>query len=77
MRADVPGVCRVFHVDEGWGWISVDGEDDVWVHFSVIQKTGFRALSPGHRVVFDLEENPRLKEQSRRAANVRLISESE
>ena len=75
MRTDIRGICRAFYNDEGWGWISVDSEDDVWVHFSAIQVKGFRALSPGQKVLFDLEENPELKEQSRRAANVRLMSE--
>jgi cold shock protein len=75
VRPNVVGVCSVVNSDEGWGWISVEGEDDVWVHFSAIQMTGFRALSPGQKVLFDMNENPRLKEQSRRAVNVRLTFE--
>lgn len=73
MRRDIQGVCKVFYADEGWGWISAEDEEDVWVHFSEIQMSGFRSLSPGQMVRFDLEENPRLKEQSRRAVNVRLV----
>lgn len=75
MRCHVQGECKVYHSDEGWGWISIHGEDDVWVHFSAIQMTGYRNLTAGQKVRFDLEENPRLKDQSRRAVNVRLISE--
>lgn len=75
MRTDIRGICRAFYNDEGWGWISVDGEDDVWVHLSAIPVQGFRALSPGQKVIFDLEEKLGLKEQSRRAVNVRFMSE--
>lgn len=74
MRTDVRGICRIFSDDEGIGWISVDGEEDVWAHFSAIQMNGFRTLPPRQKVLFDLEENPGLKEQSRRALNVRLTS---
>lgn len=47
--------------------------NDVWIHFSAISMSGFRSLSPGQEVLFDLEETPGLKEQSRRAQNVRLV----
>jgi cold shock protein len=77
MTSNVVGVCRAFDSEDGWGWLSVEGEDDVWVHFSAIQMTGFRALSLGQKVLFDLEENPSLKEQSRRAVNVRLLPQDE
>lgn len=65
------GVCKNFYEEEGWGWISIEGEDDVWVHFSSIQMEGFKSLRKGEKVLFDLEEKPNLKEQSRRAVNVR------
>lgn len=65
------GVCKNFYEEEGWGWISIEGEDDVWVHFSNIQMEGFKSLRKGEKVLFDLEEKPNLKEQSRRAVNVR------
>lgn len=77
MRKDINGVCKIFYEEEGWGWISVEGEDNVWVHFSSIQMDGFKSLSSGNPVLFDLEENPNLKEQSRRARNVRLQLENE
>ncbi|MGP7817916.1 cold shock domain-containing protein [Niallia sp. 01092] len=77
MRYDLIGVCKVFYEEEGWGWISVEGEDDVWVHFSSIQIDGFKSLSSGQHVLFNLEEIPNLNEQSRRASNVRLTMENE
>ena len=73
MRYNIKGVCKIFHEDEGWGWISIEGEDDVWVHFSSILMDGFKSLTTGEAVLFDLEENPNLKEQSRRAVNVKKI----
>ncbi|BDH61852.1 hypothetical protein MTP04_19820 [Lysinibacillus sp. PLM2] len=71
MRYGIKGVCKVYYEEEGWGWISIKGEDDVWVHFSSIQMDGFKSLTKGEEVTFDLEENQNLKEQSRRAVNVK------
>nr|WP_282570647.1 cold shock domain-containing protein [Sporosarcina sp. NCCP-2222] len=67
------GVCRIFHEEEGWGWISMEGEDDVWVHFSNIEMNDYKSLTKGDIVSFDLVENPNLKEQSRQAINVRKL----
>ncbi|MBD7943239.1 cold shock domain-containing protein [Psychrobacillus sp. Sa2BUA9] len=53
--------------------MSIEGEDDVWVHFSSIQLDGFKSLTKGEAVLFDLEENSNLKEQSRRAVNVKKL----
>ncbi len=37
MRHNIKGICKIYHEDEGWGWISIEGEDDVWVHFVVFK----------------------------------------
>lgn len=73
MRYNIKGICKIYHKDDGWGWISIDEEDDVWVHFSSIQMDGFKSLTKGEAVLFDLEENSNLKEQSRRAVNVKKL----
>lgn len=73
MRYNIKGICKIYHEEEGWGWISIEGEDDVWVHFSSVQMDGFKSLTKGDVVSFDLEENPSLKEQSRRAVNVKRL----
>ena len=73
MRYNIKGICKIYYEEEGWGWISIDGEDDVWVHFSSIQMDGFKSLTKGEAVLFDLEENSNLKEQSRRAVNVKKL----
>lgn len=73
MRSNIMGICKVYDAEEGWGWISVIDEEDVWVHFSSIQMDGFKFLNKGETVMFDLEENLNLNEQSRRAVNVKKI----
>ncbi|WP_449536352.1 cold shock domain-containing protein [Ferdinandcohnia sp. Marseille-Q9671] len=73
MRSNLKGVCKIFNEEEGWGWISIEGEADAWVHFSSILMDGFKSLTTGEAVLFDLEENPNLNEQSRRAVNVKKI----
>ena len=73
MRNNIKGICKIYHEEDGWGWISIEGEDDVWVHFSSIQMDGFKSLTKGDEVSFDLAENPNLKEQSRRAVNVKIL----
>lgn len=73
MRFNIMGVCKTYHEEEGWGWISIEEDDDVWVHFSSIQMDGFKSLNKGDAVLFDLEEISNLKEQSRRAVNVKKI----
>ncbi len=47
----------------------MDGGEDVFVHFSAIQAQGFRSLSEGSAVEFDLVEGPKGKQ----AANVTMV----
>ncbi|MDQ0189251.1 cold shock domain-containing protein [Alicyclobacillus cycloheptanicus] len=68
------GVVKSFYKEEGWGWISVEGEDDVWVHFSEIHGEGFRYLEPGEKVTFELVIKPKAREQERTAVNVKAFS---
>ena len=76
MKYNIRGICKIYHEEEGWGWISIEGQDDAWVHFSSIQMDGFQSLTKGEAVLFDLEEHPNLKEQSRRAVNVKKLLNS-
>jgi cold shock protein len=73
LRKNLKGLCKVFYEEEGWGWISVEGEVDVWVHFANIQGDGFKSLIAGEAVSFNLEETPILGDQSRRALNVEKL----
>ncbi len=50
------GRVKVFHVEEGWGVItSTTVPGDVWVHYSQIEGTGYKALHEGDLVEFRYE----------------------
>ncbi|MGM9520989.1 MAG: cold-shock protein [Oscillospiraceae bacterium] len=54
------GTVKWFNQEKGYGFISNDdGSGDVFVHFSAIQAEGFRTLSEGQHVTFDVEPDPR------------------
>ena len=54
------GTVKWFNETKGFGFISPDnGGDDVFVHFSVIQGSGFKTLSEGQQVTFDVQNGPK------------------
>jgi CspA family cold shock protein len=54
------GTVKWFNESKGYGFISpADGSDDVFVHFSAIQGTGFKTLAEGQAVSFDVEQGPK------------------
>ncbi|MBM7570843.1 cold-shock protein [Aquibacillus albus] len=55
----VQGTVKWFNADKGFGFIEVEGQDDVFVHFSAIQGEGFKTLEEGQSVSFDIEEGNR------------------
>jgi len=63
------GTVKWFNDARGYGFITMDGGEDVFVHFSAIQAQGFRSLSEGTAVEFDLVEGPKGKQ----AANVTMV----
>jgi CspA family cold shock protein len=60
---------KFFNSDKGFGFISREQGDDVFVHFSNIQGTGYKSLEEGQRVEFDVAPGRKGEE----AQNVRVI----
>lgn len=53
------GTVKWFNEAKGFGFIEQSEGPDVFVHFSAIQSEGFKTLSEGQRVSFDIEEGPK------------------
>ena len=63
------GTVKWFNGDKGFGFISVEDGNDVFVHFSAIQSDGFRTLDEGQRVEFEVVQGPK----GPQAANVVVV----
>ena len=63
------GTVKFFNADKGFGFISREQGDDVFVHFSNIQGEGYKSLDEGQRVEFDVGRGKKGDE----AQNVRVI----
>jgi cold shock protein len=53
------GTVKWFNSEKGYGFISRENGDDVFVHFSAIQSNGFKTLEEGQRVTFDVVQGPK------------------
>jgi cold shock protein len=63
------GTVKWFSNEKGYGFIARPDGDDVFVHFSAIVGDGYRTLSEGQQVEFDIVEGPKGKQ----AANVKPV----
>ncbi|MDQ7038670.1 MAG: cold-shock protein [Aquificota bacterium] len=65
------GTVKWFSKEKGYGFITRDdNQGDVFVHFTAIQKEGFKTLEQGQRVQFEIEEDPK----GPRAKNVIILN---
>jgi CspA family cold shock protein len=54
------GTVKWFNADKGFGFIAQeDGGDDVFVHYSAIQSSGYRTLDENQKVEFDITQGPK------------------
>ncbi|AND41151.1 cold-shock protein [Niallia circulans] len=53
------GKVKWFNNEKGFGFIEVEGGDDVFVHFTAIQGEGFKSLEEGQEVSFEIVEGNR------------------
>lgn len=60
------GIVKWFNAEKGFGFISIEGEKDVFVHFSAIQSEGYRTLDEGQEVEFEIVDG----DKGPQAANV-------
>ena len=63
------GTVKFFNNEKGYGFIKRDDGDDVFVHFSNIQGTGYKSLEEGQQVEFDVAPGRKGDE----AQNVRAV----
>ncbi|MFZ3588824.1 cold-shock protein [Bacillus sp. DJP31] len=53
------GTVKWFNAEKGFGFIEVQGEEDVFVHFSAITGDGFKSLDEGQKVEFEVTSGNR------------------
>ena len=53
------GTVKWFNNEKGFGFITVDGGEDVFAHFSAIQTDGFKSLEEGQKVSFNIVKGAR------------------
>jgi len=65
----IKGTVKWFNERKGFGFLSQEDGDDVFVHYSSIQSSGFKNITEGQSVEFETQEGPK----GLQAVNVRVI----
>jgi CspA family cold shock protein len=53
------GTVKWFNSEKGYGFIAVDGGQDLFVHYTAIDMEGYRSLEDGQRVEFEVGQGPK------------------
>jgi len=53
------GTVKWFNATKGYGFITREGGDDVFVHYSAIEAEGYKTLNEGQRVEFTITQGPK------------------
>ncbi len=69
MERMATGTVKWFNDAKGFGFISQEGGEDVFVHHTAIVAEGFRSLQEGQKVEFEVKKGPK----GLQAANVRVV----
>jgi len=65
----IKGTVKWFNENKGFGFLAQEDGDDVFVHYSSIQSSGFKSLTEGQSVEFETQEGPK----GLQAVNVRAV----
>ena len=63
------GKVKWFNNKKGYGFITPESRNDVFVHFSAIKSDGYKTLQEGQEVEFDIQQGPK----GEQAANVVIV----
>ena len=63
------GTVKWFNAEKGYGFIAVDGGQDLFVHYTAIDMEGYRSLEDGQRVEFEVGQGPK----GPQAESVRIV----
>ncbi|CAH2214077.1 cold-shock protein [Tepidibacter aestuarii] len=63
------GTVKWFNAEKGYGFLSIEGGEDVFVHFSAIEGDGYKTLEEGQQVEFEVVDGAR----GPQAANVNKL----
>ena len=58
------GTVKWFNAEKGFGFITTEEGNDLFVHFSKINKAGYKSLNEGERVSFEVEDGPKGQQAS-------------